>query len=62
MSRVYRCAISLQIWRDQLGRDLIEYAMIAGFLAASSSLVIPDFVKNVSMLIGKISTAWAGRG
>ena len=62
MNRIYRCAIGLQIWRAQQGQDLIEYAMIAAFLAVSSILLLPDFPKNMSMIISKISSAWAARG
>lgn len=62
MSRIYRCAIGLRIWREQQGQDLIEYAMIAAFLAAASSLLLPDFAENMSVVISKISSAWAARG
>lgn len=62
MNRIYRWAIGLQIWRDRQGQDLIEYAMIAAFLAASCSVLFPDFPKNMSMIISKISSTWAARG
>ncbi len=62
MNRIYRWAIGLQIWRERRGQDLVEYAMIAGFLAASCSVLLPDFPKNMSMIISKISATWAARG
>lgn len=62
MNRIYRCAIDLQVWREQSGHDVIDYAMIAAFLALSSSLLFPDFAKNMSTLISKIASAWAARG
>ena len=40
--------------------DLIEYALIAGFLAVSTSLLLPDFPKNMNLVISKISTIVAG--
>ena len=62
MSKVERLTIALRFWRDQQGQDLIEYAMIAGFLVVASTLVVPDFAHNVCLLISKISQAWATRG
>ena len=41
---------------------MIEYAMIAGFLVASCSVLFPDFPKNMSMIVSKISSTWAARG
>lgn len=62
MSKVERLTITLRFWRDQRGQDLIEYAMIAGFLVVASTLVVPDFAHNVCLLISKISHVWASRG
>jgi Flp pilus assembly pilin Flp len=53
---------SIQLWRNQCGQDLIEYAMIAAFLVVSSTMVLPEFAQNVSVVVNKISTVWAARG
>ena len=62
MSRVQRLTIGLRFCRDERGQDLIEYAMIAGFLVVTSTLVVPDFAHNVCVLINKIAQAWTSRG
>lgn len=62
MSKVERLTIALRFWRDERGQDLIEYAMIAGFLVVASTLVVPDFAHNVCLLISKLAQAWTSRG
>jgi pilus assembly protein Flp/PilA len=38
------------IWKDERGQDLIEYALMAGFVAVAAGAVVPD----IGAKIGKI--------
>ena len=51
-----RLRIWLRIWNDQLGQDLIEYAMIAGFIAVVSGMFMPNISNDVSMVFSKIAS------
>jgi Flp pilus assembly pilin Flp len=51
-----RLRILLRIWSDQHGQDLIDYAMIAGFIAVVSGMFMPNFSKDVSMVFSKIAS------
>lgn len=59
MTKTNRQLFKPQIWRNQYGQDLIEYAMIAAFLVVSSTMVLPEFAQNVSVVVSKLSTVWA---
>jgi Flp pilus assembly pilin Flp len=54
ISRLLVCSL---IWADQRGQDLIEYAMIAGFIAVVSGMFMPDLSKDVSAICSRIR-AW----
>jgi Flp pilus assembly pilin Flp len=56
MKKMWQTVISLQIWSDQHGQDLIEYAMIAGFIAVVSGMFMPNLSQDVSMLFSKIAS------
>lgn len=56
MRKMYNSLISLRIWSDQHGQDLIEYAMIAGFIAVVSGMFMPNVSKDVSMVFSKIAS------
>jgi len=59
MTKTNRQLFKPQFWRNQFGQDLIEYAMIAAFLAVSCTMVLPEFAQNVSIVVSKLSVAWA---
>jgi len=55
-----RVRIWLRTWDDQLGQDLIEYAMIAGFIAVVSGMFMPNISNDVSMVFSKIASTMTG--
>jgi len=57
MRKMYNSLIRLRIWSDQQGQDLIEYAMIAGFIAVVSGMFMPNVSKDVSMVISRIASS-----
>ena len=46
----------LQIWKNEHGQDLIEYAMIAGFLAVVSGMFMPGVARDLSTVYSKVSS------
>lgn len=53
MKRVMNLAWTIRLWKDKKGQDLIEYALMAGFVAVAAGAVMP----NVSTQITKIFTS-----
>jgi pilus assembly protein Flp/PilA len=46
----------LKIWKDTRGQDLIEYALMAGFVAISAAAIMPGVASSLSTIFGKVST------
>jgi len=62
LSMICRMA-SLRIWRDRRGQDLIEYALMAGFVAVAAGAIMPSVATSISTIFSEVSsvmTAAAG--
>ncbi len=55
MSRLNRLAYLLRIWKDKQGQDLIEYALMAGFVAVAAGAVMPNVAASISTIFQKVS-------
>ena len=56
MNRMNQMIIVLKIWKDAKGQDLIEYALMAGFVAVAAGAIMPDVSNNISQIFSKISS------
>ena len=51
------------VWRDRRGQDLIEYAMLAAFLAVAVGAVFPtDIAPNISKVFSKVTSMMNASG
>ena len=48
--------LKLQIWKDTKGQDLIEYALMAGFVAVAAGAIMPGVASSISTIFSKISS------
>lgn len=65
MTRAMTLVWKLRIWKDTRGQDLIEYALMAGFVAVAAGAIMPDVAASISIIFSKISssmTAAANQG
>jgi pilus assembly protein Flp/PilA len=63
MNRLMKKMIALKIWRDSQGQDLIEYALMAGFVAVAAGALMPGVSTSISTVFSKVAsvmTAAAG--
>lgn len=51
-----RQVIKLRIWKDTRGQDLIEYALMAGFVAVAAGAVMPSVSTQISTIFSKINS------
>ena len=56
MTRITRLIWKLRIWKDTRGQDLIEYALMAGFVAVAAGAVMPGVASSISTIFSKISS------
>ncbi len=56
---VRRCnnlLLQAQVWKDIHGQDLIEYALMAGFVAVSAGAIMPGVSNSISTVFSKIAS------
>lgn len=53
-------ALRLKIWKDTKGQDLIEYALMAGFVAVAAGAIMPNVAASISTIFTKVSSVLAG--
>ena len=48
--------LKLKIWKDQNGQDLIEYALMAGFVAVAAGAIMPNVARSISTIFSKVAS------
>ena len=46
----------LNVWKDTRGQDMIEYALMAGFVAVAAGAIMPNVASSISTIFNAIST------
>lgn len=49
-------AMKMRIISDTHGQDLIEYALMAGFVAVSAGAVMPAVADSISTILSKVGS------
>jgi len=47
----------LRIWTKNHGQDLVEYALIAGFVAVSAGAIMPGVATNISKIFSSVANS-----
>jgi len=48
--------LKLKVMADTRGQDLIEYALMAGFVAVAAGAIMPGIATQISTIFSKISS------
>ena len=56
MKRITDLALKLKIWKDTTGQDLIEYALMAGFVAVAAGAIMPNVANSISVIFSKVGS------
>lgn len=48
--------LQLQILKDERGQDLIEYALMAGFVAVAAGAIMPNVATSISTIFSKVNS------
>ena len=48
--------LKLRILKDTRGQDLIEYALMAGFVAVAAGAIMPGVATSISTIFSKIAS------
>ena len=49
----------LRVCRDRRGQDLIEYALMAGFVAVAAGAIMPGVSSSISTIFSQVSSVMA---
>jgi pilus assembly protein Flp/PilA len=57
MKRLVKLAVKLQmIVKDTRGQDLIEYALMAGFVAVAAGAIMPGVASSINIVFSKVNS------
>jgi pilus assembly protein Flp/PilA len=56
MKRIVDLVWKLRIWKDTRGQDLIEYALMAGFVALAGGAFMPGIADSISTVFSKVGS------
>jgi Flp pilus assembly pilin Flp len=65
MNRLKNFILRARIWKDAKGQDLIEYALMAGFVAVAAGAIMPGVATSISTIFSRVAstmTAAAAQG
>lgn len=48
--------LQLKVWKDLRGQDLIEYALMAGFVAVAAGAIMPGVATSISQIFSKVAS------
>jgi pilus assembly protein Flp/PilA len=51
-----------EFWHDTQGQDLIEYALMAGFVAVAAGAVMPTVSTSIGLIFSKIQSVLTASG
>jgi pilus assembly protein Flp/PilA len=57
MKKINNLLLRMRIWQDTKGQDLIEYALMAGFVAVAAGALMPGVATSISTIFSKVSTS-----
>ena len=56
MNLVTRIVRTTLIWKDTRGQDLIEYALMAGFVAVAAGAIMPSVATSISTIFSTVAS------
>ena len=54
MNKLYSLILKLQ--RDERGQDMVEYALLAGFIAVAAGAILPGISASISAIFSKMAS------
>jgi pilus assembly protein Flp/PilA len=56
MRKLTQLVVAMQIWKDRKGQDLIEYALMAGFVAVAAGAIMPGVASSINIVFSKVNS------
>ena len=55
MKKLNTLLLKLRIMKDTRGQDLIEYALMAGFVAVAAGAIVPGVAESIKTIFNKVN-------
>jgi Flp pilus assembly pilin Flp len=56
MLQIVNLFVNARIWRDRRGQDLIEYALMAGFVAVAAGAIMPGVAASINTIFSEVNS------
>jgi pilus assembly protein Flp/PilA len=56
MQRLVNIVLKMKVWKDTRGQDLIEYALMAGFVAVSAGAIMPGVASSINVIFSQVNS------
>ncbi len=56
ISRIKQAFWNAVLWKDTRGQDLVEYALLAGFVAVAAGALLPGISSSVSKIFSRMGS------
>ena len=60
MKTLNQFILKARIWSDVRGQDLIEYALMSGFVAVAAGAIIPGVSVSISRIFSSVASTMRG--
>jgi pilus assembly protein Flp/PilA len=60
MKTLNQLILKARIWSDAGGQDLIEYALMAGFVAVAAGAIMPGVSVSISKIFSSVASCMRG--
>ena len=60
MNKLY--SLILKLTRDERGQDMVEYALLAGFIAVAAGAILPGISGSISTIFSKMASLLVNAG
>jgi len=56
MRKLIEVVLKVKVWKDNRGQDLIEYALMAGFVAVAAGAIMPGVASSINIVFSKVNS------
>ncbi len=56
IERIKQAVWSSVLWKDTRGQDLVEYALLGGFVAVAAGALLPGISTSISKIFSRMSS------
>jgi Flp pilus assembly pilin Flp len=60
MTKLNQLILNARVWTDVKGQDLIEYALMSGFVAVAAGAIMPGVSISISKIFSSVASSMKG--